>query len=160
MISHQEENTIAALDPSDFTPRLTLVKNAEVTTPIMCRQCDDAPCAKVCPNNAIVLEDGHVKVIQSRCIGCKTCAIACPYGAMNIVTKMVEDDKGSALFKRYVPKSLALKCDLCSHREQGPACVQVCPTSAIQIIEPETLSETSKQKREAAALGAALVPTL
>ncbi len=112
------------------------------------------------PNNAIVLEDGHVKVVQSCCIGCKTCVIACPYGAMNVVTKMVEDTKGSGLFKRQVPESQALKCDLCSHREEGPACVQVCPTGAIQIIEPETLNETSKQKREAAALGAVVVPSL
>ncbi|MGF1728034.1 4Fe-4S dicluster domain-containing protein [Photobacterium kasasachensis] len=160
VISHQAESSLATLDPSDFSPRLTLVKNAQVTTPIMCRQCDDAPCAQVCPNNAIVLEDGHVKVVQSRCIGCKTCVIACPYGAMNVVTKMVEDTKGSGLFKRQVPESQALKCDLCSHREEGPACVQVCPTGAIQIIEPETLNETSKQKREAAALGAVVVPSL
>ena len=75
---------------------------------------------------------------------------------MNVVTKMVEESKGASLFKRMVPKSQALKCDLCSHREAGPACVEVCPTNAIQIIEAETLIETSKQKREAAALNAAV----
>ncbi|SMY36312.1 Electron transport protein HydN [Photobacterium malacitanum] len=156
VVSHQADGKLTGVAPTDFSPRLTLVKNAHVTTPVMCRQCDDAPCAQVCPNNAIVLEDGYVKVIQSRCIGCKTCVIACPYGAMNVVTKMVEESKGASLFKRMVPKSQALKCDLCSHREAGPACVEVCPTSAIQIIEPETLQQTSKQKREAAALNAAV----
>lgn len=157
VISHQADSTVAGLNAVDFSPRLTLVKNAHVTTPVMCRQCDDAPCAQVCPNNAIVLEDGFVKVIQSRCIGCKTCVIACPYGAMNVVTKMVEETKGSALFKRQVPQSQALKCDLCNHREEGPACVQVCPTGAIRIIESETLIEDSKQKREAAALNAVAI---
>ncbi|HGO5293849.1 TPA: 4Fe-4S binding protein [Photobacterium damselae subsp. damselae] len=157
VISHQADSTVAGLNVVDFSPRLTLVKNAHVTTPVMCRQCDDAPCAQVCPNNAIVLEDGFVKVIQSRCIGCKTCVIACPYGAMNVVTKMVEETKGSALFKRQVPQSQALKCDLCNHREEGPACVQVCPTGAIRIIESETLTEDSKQKREAAALNAVAI---
>ncbi|HIF9375585.1 TPA: 4Fe-4S dicluster domain-containing protein [Photobacterium damselae] len=157
VISHQADSTVAGLNAVDFSPRLTLVKNAHVTTPVMCRQCDDAPCAQVCPNNAIVLEDGSVKVIQSRCIGCKTCVIACPYGAMNVVTKMVEETKGSALFKRQVPQSQALKCDLCNHREEGPACVQVCPTGAIRIIESETLTEDSKQKREAAALNAVAI---
>ncbi|MGR5264216.1 4Fe-4S dicluster domain-containing protein [Photobacterium damselae] len=157
VISHQANSTVAGLNAVDFSPRLTLVKNAHVTTPVMCRQCDDAPCAQVCPNNAIVLEDGFVKVIQSRCIGCKTCVIACPYGAMNVVTKMVEETKGSALFKRQVPQSQALKCDLCNHREEGPACVQVCPTGAIRIIESETLTEDSKQKREAAALNAVAI---
>ncbi|HIF9106354.1 TPA: 4Fe-4S dicluster domain-containing protein [Photobacterium damselae] len=157
VISHQADSTVAGLNAVDFSPRLTLVKNAHVTTPVMCRQCDDAPCAQVCPNNAIVLEDGFVKVIQSRCIGCKTCVIACPYGAMNVVIKMVEETKGSALFKRQVPQSQALKCDLCNHREEGPACVQVCPTGAIRIIESETLTEDSKQKREAAALNAVAI---
>ncbi len=157
VISHQADSTVAGLNAVDFSPRLTLVKNAHVTTPVMCRQCDDAPCAQVCPNNAIVLEDGFVKVIQSRCIGCKTCVIACPYCAMNVVTKMVEETKGSALFKRQVPQSQALKCDLCNHREEGPACVQVCPTGAIRIIESETLTEDSKQKREAAALNAVAI---
>ncbi|HIF9197691.1 TPA: 4Fe-4S dicluster domain-containing protein [Photobacterium damselae] len=157
VISHQADSTVAGLNAVDFSPRLTLVKNAHVTTPVMCRQCDDAPCAQVCPNNAIVLEDGFVKVIQSRCIGCKTCVIACPYGAMNVVTKMVEETKGSALFKRQVPQSQALKCDLCNHREEGPACVPVCPTGAIRIIESETLTEDSKQKREAAALNAVAI---
>ncbi len=157
VISHQADSTVAGLNAVDFSPRLTLVKNAHVTTPVMCRQCDDAPCAQVCPNNAIVLEDGFVTVIQSRCIGCKTCVIACPYGAMNVVTKMVEETKGSALFKRQVPQSQALKCDLCNHREEGPACVQVCPTGAIRIIESETLTEDSKQKREAAALNAVAI---
>lgn len=156
VVSHQVDGKLDGVSPEAFAPRLTLVKNVHVTTPVMCRQCNDAPCAQVCPNNAIVLEDGYVKVIQSRCIGCKTCVIACPYGAMNVVTTMVEESKGGSLFNRMAPKSQALKCDLCAHREAGPACVEVCPTSAIQLIKPETLSETSKQKREAAALNAAV----
>lgn len=152
-ISHQENNT-GTLDSTEcFVPRLQLVKNINVSTPVMCRQCDDAPCAQVCPNNAIVHEDGHIKVIQSRCIGCKTCVIACPYGAMNVVTEMVEEDNGhGALFKRKVPRSRALKCDLCAHQAGGPECVRVCPTGAISIINPDELKQSSQDKREAAAL--------
>jgi electron transport protein HydN len=157
-ISHQDESVGTLNDPGSFTPRLQLVKNAQVTTPVMCRQCDDAPCARVCPNNAIINDDDYVKVIQSRCIGCKTCALACPYGAMEVVTKMVEESTGcAALFQRKVSKSQAIKCDLCSHREQGPACVQVCPTGAISMINPEALQQTSQQKRDAAAGSASLI---
>lgn len=147
-LSHQAERTAAGKEASDFSPRLTVVKNAHVTTPVMCRQCDDAPCAQVCPNNAIVLEDGFVKVIQSRCIGCKTCVMACPFGAMNVVTSMTESADGSC----QVAQSQALKCDLCHHQEEGPACVRVCPTGAISLMEPETLSDMSRKKREAAAM--------
>ncbi len=158
-VSHQDEKVGTLIGAETFNPRLHLVKNAQVTTPIMCRQCDDAPCAQVCPNHAIVHEDGYIKVIQSRCIGCKTCAIACPYGAMNIVTTMVPDTSHhSALFAtRKVPKSQAIKCDLCSSRPQGPACVEVCPTQAITLIDAEEIHQTSQQKREAAANQAAAI---
>ncbi|WPC74527.1 4Fe-4S binding protein [Vibrio porteresiae] len=155
-ISHQEGCSGTLQNAESFVPRLQLVKNAQVTTPVMCRQCDDAPCAQVCPNNAIVHEDGFVKVIQSRCIGCKTCAVACPFGAMAVVTTMVEENRGAAaLFSRKVPKSQAIKCDLCSHRENGPACVEVCPTGAISLINSDELQQTSQQKREQAATRAA-----
>ncbi|ADT87203.1 4Fe-4S dicluster domain-containing protein [Vibrio sp. Vb2880] len=156
-ISHQDEGIGTLQDRESFLPRLEVIKNAHVTTPVMCRQCDDAPCAQVCPNNAIVHEDGYIKVIQSRCIGCKTCAIACPYGAMNVVTTMIEDTSRSALFARKVPKSQAIKCDLCSHRTNGPACMEVCPTGAISLIEPEEIHQTSQSKREAAASRIAIV---
>lgn len=155
-VSHQDEDVGTLKDSQSFQPRLQMIRNADVTTPVMCRQCDDAPCAKVCPNNAILHQDGYIKVIQSRCIGCKTCAVACPYGAMNVVTKMVEAGDKS-LFKRMVPKSEALKCDLCSHRANGPACVEVCPTSALTLMDPQELSQSQQKKRENAASSAAVI---
>ncbi|MDW6091051.1 4Fe-4S dicluster domain-containing protein [Vibrio rhizosphaerae] len=157
-VAHQDESSGTLSGTEDFAPRLQLVKNAEVSVPVMCRQCDDAPCAQVCPNHAIVHEDGYVKVIQSRCIGCKTCVIACPYGAMSVMTRMKNTvSEHAALFQKQVPQSQALKCDLCSHREEGPACVQVCPTEAIRLIAPESLQQTSQQKREAAASQASVI---
>jgi len=157
-ISHQEESGGTLEHASCFSPRLKLVKTVDVSAPIMCRQCDDAPCAQVCPNNAIVREDGYIKVIQSRCIGCKTCMIACPYGAMNVVTAMASGATGhSALFQREVPVSLALKCDLCAHKESGPECMRVCPTGAITLIDANKLEKTNQSKREEAALSAVSV---
>lgn len=117
----------------------------------MCRQCDDAPCAQVCPNNAIVHEDGHIKVIQSRCIGCKTCVIACPYGAMNVVTEMVEEDNGhGALFKRKVPRSRALKCDLCAHQAGGLnvyVSVQQEPSALLTLMNSNNLAKINAKPR-------------
>lgn len=157
-ISHQEGCSGTLIGPEFFTPRLKVVKNATVTAPVMCHQCDDAPCAQVCPNNAIVHEDGYIKVIQSRCIGCKTCVIACPYGAMDVKTSMVDDATVRAsFFQRKVPKTQAIKCDLCSHREEGPACVEVCPTNAIQLFEANSVEQSVQQKREAAAVSSAVI---
>ncbi|MCL1061665.1 4Fe-4S binding protein [Shewanella benthica] len=154
VLSHQDDNRISAFDPTRFYPRLTLVRNGQVTTPIMCRQCEDAPCAQVCPNNAIYRENGQVHVIQERCIGCKTCAVACPFGAMNVVAYPVERKSTSTLFAMNTIKAQALKCDLCDHRQQGPACVEVCPTNALRIIEPEEMNKLNQQKRQEAAVAA------
>ncbi|NKF50715.1 4Fe-4S dicluster domain-containing protein [Shewanella sp. WXL01] len=154
VLSHQEVSKIESLDPSKFYPRLNLVRNGDVTTPIMCRQCEDAPCEQVCPNNAIYRENGQVHVIQSRCIGCKTCSVACPYGAMNVVAFPVEQQGPSELFKMNTIKAQALKCDLCGTRDKGPACVEVCPTNAIRLIEPQDMDQIKQDKRKQAAVAA------
>ncbi|MGY3856379.1 4Fe-4S dicluster domain-containing protein [Aeromonas veronii] len=135
---------------SYFQPRLKVIVGSKVTTPVLCRQCEDKPCAKACPNNAIVTEDGYVKVYQARCIGCKSCAVACPYGAMTVVVQEVAP-AADALFKRPQTKARALKCDLCNHREAGPACVEVCPTQALRLVTPQSLDNLNRQKQLASA---------
>jgi tetrathionate reductase subunit B len=86
--------------------------------PKLCNQCENPPCVPVCPVRATyVIKDGVVLVDEKRCIGCKYCVVACPYGVRYIhpVTKVAD------------------KCTFCYHRvAKGlqPACVQVCPTQA------------------------------
>ncbi len=54
---------------------------AEVV-PVQCMHCEDAPCEAVCPTHATYTTDsGVVLVDEERCIGCKYCMAACPYGA-------------------------------------------------------------------------------
>ena len=53
---------------------------AEVV-PVQCMHCEDAPCEAVCPTHATYTTDsGVVLVDEERCIGCKYCMAACPYG--------------------------------------------------------------------------------
>lgn len=151
VVSHQEHQDCAQLTPATFLPRLHMIKNGQISTVTMCRQCEDAPCANVCPNGAITREHGFVHVHQERCIGCKTCVVACPYGAMEVVMRPVVRDSANGL-QVTTHKSEARKCDLCFHREQGPACVEVCPTNAIILIEPDNLEQISAEKRRRAAL--------
>jgi electron transport protein HydN len=135
---------VPVITPANFYARIAVVKTNQFTAAVMCRQCDDAPCAKVCPTNAIVQEDGFVKVIQSLCIGCKSCELACSTGAMRVVMREVAPTEGglSSLFHRTAQSPEALKCDVCSHRAQGPACIGVCPTGAISWGDPQQTPTT------------------
>ena len=86
---------------------------------LRCNHCDDAPCVTICPTVALYRrDDGIVDFDGDRCIGCKSCMQACPYDALYI-------DPAT---------QTAAKCNYCAHRvEVGlePACVIVCPTTAI-----------------------------
>ncbi len=120
MMSHQSSAT-----PEAFTSRIRVVKGGTFTTAVGCHQCEDAPCANVCPTGAIHRAAGAWLVEQARCIGCKSCMVACPFGAMQV--RVVGD------------RVQALKCDLCMLREGGPACVEACPTHALRCIDPARL---------------------
>lgn len=141
-VSHQESQDCSALTPENFHPRLHVIKSGAVSTATMCRQCEDAPCANVCPNGAIRRDNGLVQVVQARCIGCKTCVVACPYGAMEVVVRAAA----------FADKAEAHKCDLCYQRAAGPACIEVCPTKAIVLVDPGRLERMSAEKRRRAAL--------
>ncbi len=50
---------------------------------IVCRACDNPPCARVCPTDALLIrEGGGVRLKAELCIGCGNCAKACPFGAV------------------------------------------------------------------------------
>ena len=125
VVSHQEAQDCAAVSAVAFSSRIRVVKGGSYTTAVACHQCEDAPCANVCPTQAIRRYAGVWQVDQPRCIGCKSCMIACPFGALQ-VTRVAE-------------KTQALKCDLCSHRADGPACVAACPTHALSCVDPARL---------------------
>ncbi|QBN08600.1 4Fe-4S dicluster domain-containing protein [Enterobacter cloacae complex sp.] len=78
-VAHQDNFTAQA-----FTSRLRVVKGDAYTTAVGCHQCEDAPCANVCPTHAIRRTAGAWLVEQTRCIGCKSCMVACPFGAMQV----------------------------------------------------------------------------
>ncbi len=127
VVSHQENQDCASVSPKTFSPRIRVVKSGALTTAVTCHHCEDAPCANVCPVGAITRVSGTVYVEQSLCIGCKSCMLACPFGAMEVTSQ-----EGQVQ---------ALKCDLCLHRETGPACVEACPTQALSCIDPARLRQ-------------------
>ncbi len=86
---------------------------------VSCRHCEDSPCLIGCPTGAIFRDEqtGAVLVDQARCIGCHSCALACPFGV-----------------PRYDADDLMRKCTLCHGRVREslkPACVKACPFGAL-----------------------------
>lgn len=146
-----------------FQPRLRVVRTSRVTMPIQCRHCEDAPCANACPVGAIVRQDGVVLVKQERCIGCKTCVLACPFGAMDMVPALengarveqpglkMDTPDGKVPKERYV----AHKCDLCIGRPGGPACVEVCLARALTLVRRTAIDQRVRSRRVATASGIA-----
>ncbi|MGQ9632371.1 MAG: 4Fe-4S dicluster domain-containing protein [bacterium] len=85
---------------------------------LQCRHCEDAPCIEACISGAMHRKPPGVVVVgESRCMGCWTCIMVCPFGAIR--RKIVDGGRG-----------IASKCDLCPDREI-PACVSVCPNRAL-----------------------------
>lgn len=147
-------------------PRLTVTRTFEVTAPVQCRHCEDAPCARVCPVDAIKLTGREVELNEQKCIGCKMCAIACPFGAITpsgtpisgvAGINITQPTESAALdpLLAWSPgvKTVAVKCDLCSFRPTGPECVRVCPTDALCVVND--IDDSSAAKRLASATAAA-----
>ena len=67
------------------TPRLFLTKFEQGCMPIQCKHCEDAPCLNACTKGAISRIDHQVIVDAEKCIGCKDCMQACPFGAIALL---------------------------------------------------------------------------
>ena len=115
--------------------------------PLACQHCTDAPCRRVCPVNATFRrDDGMVLIDFERCIGCRTCFAACPYGVRTF--NWQRGQYGSdfevgygrdyrwndrLVFTPERPVGVAEKCTGCVERidnGQEPMCVAVCPAGA------------------------------
>ena len=110
--------------------------------PLVCNHCEDAPCMAVCPTGAIHRESegGPVLLDAARCIGCKACVMACPFG----MARLRQDGTGAA------------KCDFCQDRqEEGllPACVAACPSGAIELKDLDDVTADARRRAAAVLLG-------
>lgn len=110
--------------------------------PVLCNHCEDAPCAQACPSGAThVRADGIVMVDKDVCIGCRACAVACPYMNRHYIERglLQHGYSGDGVSPMEAVKftefeeGTMTKCTLCAPRvDQGlePACVVTCPTEA------------------------------
>jgi anaerobic carbon-monoxide dehydrogenase iron sulfur subunit len=111
--AHNQEN------PKPIS-RVKLELNKPISIAIQCRHCDDAPCVTACLSGAMQKDPktGQVTHNKEKCIGCWTCVMVCPYGALKM------DKQGKVV----------AKCDFCIELKE-PACVANCPNQALIIKE-------------------------
>lgn len=114
-----------------FNPRMAAVAVVDyfedaLSIPVMCLQCDDACCLKVCPTGALKREaNGHVSYDAGKCIKCKLCMHACPFGNIH-----------------YSPVARQMiKCDLCGG---DPMCAKFCDADALTVVDDADIPDRKK----------------
>ena len=103
-----------ARNPARARIRILQLESEEKYLPVICQHCQDAPCMTVCPREAIYRDSelDRVMVDYERCISCRMCSAACPFGAIGF------DAERQKVFK----------CDLCGGK---PLCVDYCFSRAL-----------------------------
>lgn len=170
VVACRMENNVAVAGPTeerrgtavfwmDLLPRSTpgvVSDHSPDVLPLPCMHCDNAPCVKVCPVGATYhTAEGIVAQIYDRCIGCRFCQVACPYGrrSFNWADPIWPESHVQYLNPDVSlrPRGTVEKCNFCQHRIRDrqeearledrkldddeltrlPACAQSCPAEAI-----------------------------
>ncbi|MEM3506234.1 MAG: 4Fe-4S dicluster domain-containing protein [Candidatus Bathyarchaeia archaeon] len=119
----------------EFNPSLSRIRvfnkyKEGLSVPILCKQCENPPCVDICPTRPLkaINKDentGLIKVNKDICIGCKSCVLACPFGAISWHDAI----------------KLPLICDFC---DGDPQCVKYCPADVLHFVPLITLGQEKR----------------
>lgn len=111
-----KDDFVKALKDVKINPRVQVEQFKGVSFAVQCRHCEDPLCVKACISGALTKNaDGVIEINQDKCVGCHSCVMACPFGAI------MPQESG-----------VMQKCELCMKNSSGePACVKGCPNGAI-----------------------------
>ena len=103
-----KSSMIKALKDRHIAPRIRIEERDSIS-------CKDPLCVKSCISGALSVKDGTVLIDSDKCVGCCSCIMSCPYGALS-----------------HSESGVIQKCELCTKNAFGvPLCVQGCPNKAI-----------------------------
>jgi anaerobic carbon-monoxide dehydrogenase iron sulfur subunit len=116
-------------NPSRARVKVVKWENVGFYLPTTCQNCEKPFCTEVCPTKACHREAEHLRVVidKDKCIGCKTCIIACPFGA--------------PLFDTV--ERVSVKCDYC---DGEPQCARFCETRAIDYLDADRINLNKKRE--------------
>ena len=110
-----ERDMVKALTNLQIHPRIQIEEQNGISFAVSCRHCDEPLCVKGCITGALTKQDGVIVIDKDKCVGCYTCILSCPYGAIS------HSETGAIQ-----------KCELCTKNAGGvPQCVKGCPNGAI-----------------------------
>ena len=110
-----KSSMIKALKDRHIVPRIRIEERNNISFAVSCRHCTDPLCVKSCISGALSVVGGAVMIDSEKCVGCCSCIMSCPYGALS-----------------HSENGVIQKCELCKKNEFGvPLCVQGCPNKAI-----------------------------
>ena len=111
-----KRDMVTALKDAMLYPRIQVEGDNQSSLAVGCRHCEQPLCVKSCITGALNVQDGIIRLDRDKCVGCYTCILTCPYGAITL-----DAEAG------------VQKCELCASRADGmPACVQGCPNRALK----------------------------
>lgn len=109
------QSMVQALKDKEIHPRIQVEDGDEIHFAVSCRHCKEPLCVKGCITGALTKQDGVIRFDNEKCVGCYTCVLSCPYGAI-----------------MPSPDGVVQKCELCLNNSFGePTCVKNCPNRAI-----------------------------
>jgi anaerobic carbon-monoxide dehydrogenase iron sulfur subunit len=114
-------------------PRIKVQRLKPTSFGLQCRFCDEPLCVAACLSGAMHYnEEGLAEHDASKCVGCGTCILFCPFGAIQVDRKN---------------KHIVAKCDLCVESGE-PACVEHCPNRALYVeVTDEEDDEPKKEEK-------------
>jgi anaerobic carbon-monoxide dehydrogenase iron sulfur subunit len=118
-----------ASNPSRSRIKVVKWEHVGFYLPMTCQNCEKPFCVEVCPTKACHkdLENQRVMIDRDKCIGCKTCIVACPFGA--------------PLYDKV--ERISIKCDYC---DGDPQCVRFCEARAIGYVEEDQVGVNKKRE--------------
>ena len=106
---------VKALKDHKIAPRIKIEERDNISFAVSCRHCEEPLCVKGCIYGALSRVGGVISIDTDKCVGCYTCILSCPYGALSTSTS-----------------GAVQKCELCVKNADGtPRCVAGCPNKAI-----------------------------